>query len=528
MKRHELPTGQQIKRWMIVAVSSLLLGCSNANIKTPLTPFEQSQRSVQETVQTSSMLPEIVLPQIEEKQAKPKSFSLAVKDMDIRSVLKVFIDSSELSLVIDQDVQGKVTVDLKQVSLEQLLFYVLEPLNLDYVRDGNVLYISTRKLKTRIFMVNYLASKRSTSGSISISGSNEKSSSSGSISSSNEFDFWTKLEAQLQVLVAQSDMTEDEKHKPELLINRGSGVVLVRATPKVLHQIEQFLDLVGDASRRQVRIEAKIVEVTLNDENRFGINWERMSEVFPDRLFGSDVSVSAASGFQLAPGTPGGVFATFASERTNAVLQALKKQGNVQVLSSPSISTLNNQPALIKVAQEKVAFVVKTELQTSGVGAESVTTKTTEAEIKKVTDGLSLRVTPNISRNGMIIMDVHPVITKLERFENITDDLGQRIGVEPVVNVREINAILKARSGESVIMGGLMEESNSKEKTKVPFLGSIPVMGALFQSQVDVKTKKELVIFITPTLLDEENGVALVEQKKFSLQKGFPGVWENK
>ncbi len=525
MKKQKLARMQWTNKWIVVAVSILLVSCSSVSTKVPMTPLETTPRATR-SIQPISTLPEIVLPQIEEKQAKPKSFSLSVKDMDIRSVLKVFIDASDLSLVIDSDVEGQVTVDLKQVSLEQLLFYVLDPLNLDYIRDGNVLRISTRKLKTRIFMVNYLASKRSTNGTISISGSNEKASSSGSISSTNEFDFWTKLEAQLQVLVDQSELPKKDKQKPELLINQGSGVVLVKATPKVLHQIEQFLDLVGSASQRQVRIEAKIVEVTLNDENRFGIDWKRMSDVFPDRLFGSDVSVSAVGGFHLEPGTPGGVFATFAAEKTNAVLEALKKQGNVQVLSSPSISTLNNQPALIKVAQEKVAFVVKTELQTSGVGTESTTTKTTEAEIKKVTDGLSLRVTPHISSNGMIIMDVHPVITKLERFENITDDLGQRIGVEPVVNVREVNAILKARSGESVIMGGLMEEANTKEKTEVPLLGSVPVVGALFQSRVDVKQKKELVIFITPTLLDEENGVALLEEKKFSLQKRFPGVFD--
>jgi MSHA type pilus biogenesis protein MshL len=283
-------------------------------------------------------------------------------------------------------------------------------------------------------------------------------------------------------------------------INRQAGIVLVTAFPDVIAKAAELLEAIEGTIQRQVLIHAKILEVSLKDEFRYGINY--------DMLFGllkkGRRDLSLGQGLDEASRTllpnlvkdikqvEGFFQFTIRTGDVDAILEALTVQGDVNVISSPKISTLNNQTAIIKVGQQKTFFTVtSTTFATTGT---PVTTETVNPST--ITIGVTLDVTPQISSDGFITMNIHP---------SVTDQVGittSRKGDEaPILDVRETDTVIRVKDGETIVIGGLMQEKIDSEENRVPVLGNIPGLGVLFRQVNNKKKKVDLAIFLTPTIL---------------------------
>lgn len=495
-------------------------------------------------------LKELVIPQSEEAKKIPeKLYSFFVRDADIQEVLLAFSRESELNIVIDPELSGKVTIDLKRVTMKEFLDAVLSPLGWTYSIDGRFVKILRPQLETRLFTLNYISTKRSgkreiyasTGGGLQTgafagqqtgalpgqqTAVSPGSSNTGysNLTSVDEVDLWDEIEKGLEAIIfgsvnekARQVTSESEKMTltrtdgkgKKLVINKSTGIILAADYPTNLNKVASFLETIEGSSQRQVTIQAKIIEVILSDAFREGINWKVIEGLprfvnlswgltdkakttgFPGGSSPSSTgnTISTPGTFKVAPF--GGVLAigTGGSEvLLSDIVQAISEQGDVKVLSSPTISTLNNQKAIIRVANQDVFFIT---------GAVSTQTTVTQFIQPMTIDiGIILDVTPQISEDGSIIMNIHP---------SVTDKFGEKLSPDgrstfPLLSVRETDTTVKVRDGQTIIIAGLMQEKTEETFIGVPGLKSIPLLGGLFRYKAETKRNSELVIMITPTL----------------------------
>ena len=298
-----------------------------------------------------------------------------------------------------------------------------------------------------------------------------------------------------------------------VIANRETGVVTVRATGRQHEKVQEFIDQVMSAARRQVLIEATILEVGLSDTYRQGIEWSRL--LGSGTRFGiTGPALGASAGntvtpFSIAYNSAGGIDST---------IKLLEGFGTVKVLSSPKLSVLNNQTAVIKVVEEYVYFSVKADTtQTTNAGALTTVTTTPQA----VSVGLVMTVTPQVSEADEIILNVRPTISSIADFRrdpnpNIPATIANLV---PQIRTREIESILRLGDGETAILGGLMEDRIDYKTGRVPLIGSLPVLGEAFTNRDNAIQKTELVIFLRPVVVREPNLVANTAH----LRKQLPG-----
>ena len=309
-----------------------------------------------------------------------------------------------------------------------------------------------------------------------------------------------------------------------VIANRETGVVTVRATGRQHEKVREFIDQVMASARRQVLIEATILEVGLSDTYRQGIEWSRL---LPSGtrfgITGPSLGTGAgntATPFSLAYSSAGGIDST---------IRLLEGFGTVKVLSSPKLSVLNNQTAVIKVVEEYVYFSVKADTtQTTNAGALTTVTTTPQA----VSVGLVMTVTPQVSPHDEIILNVRPTISSIADFRrdpnpNIPPGIPNLV---PQIRTREIESILRVGSGETAILGGLMEDRIDYKTGRVPLIGALPLLGEVFTSRDNAVQKTELVIFLRPVVVREPNLVANtphlrehLPQADFFTDKPVPG-----
>lgn len=310
---------------------------------------------------------------------------------------------------------------------------------------------------------------------------------------------------------AKSTTAEFEK-SVSVFANRETGVLLARATSRQHEKIQEFIDSVMSTAKRQVLIEATIVEVKLNDQYRQGINWSR--------------ALLGAQGFALSQAGTTGIGATAGALTINyfdptsefgnilASVQLLEKFGNVKVLSSPKLSVMNNQTASLKVADSKVYFSLQS-TYTPPTGTATTGTYLVTSTANSVSVGLTMSVTPQISDTETVTINLRPSISRIISYAkdpnpNLANPCGTGIatcnipGIEnliPEIQTREMESIIKVESGQTAVMGGLIQESIDKNTSEVPFLARIPLLGNLFQNRDDTTTKTELVIFLRPIVI---------------------------
>lgn len=285
-----------------------------------------------------------------------------------------------------------------------------------------------------------------------------------------------------------------------VILNPETGIISVRATARQHEKVQEFLDQVMASARRQVLIEATVAEVTLSQNYQQGIDWSRVRA----NALATGLTLIQANPNNIGAGlltigarhvsSSGGVF--------NATIKLLEDFGNVRVLSSPKLSVLNNQTAILKVVDNLVYFTIKADTTTNQTSA--ITTYTTQ--LHSVPVGLVMNVTPQISAEDTVLLNIRPSISR--KFGAVVDpnpDL-QRLGIRneiPVIRTREMESILRVDNGNIVVMGGLMEDSLDNADQAVPAVSALPILGNLFQQRNDTRRKTELVVFLRPVVIKD-------------------------
>lgn len=294
--------------------------------------------------------------------------------------------------------------------------------------------------------------------------------------------------------------------------NKETGVLIVRATSRQHEKVQQFVDQVMQSAKRQVLLEATIVEVNLKNEHTQGIDWKKVTTglIAAGTVAGNSIAQATTGLLTLQTTNSGGTF--------QATLKLLENFGNIKVLSSPKLSVMNNQTATLKVADNKVFFTMKAD--TALNNGSSLTTYTTTPN--SVTVGFIMNVTPQISENDEVTINVRPTITRITGYiEDPTPSLAAA-GVKnliPEIQTREMESIIKVNSGQIAVMGGLMQEELNNTAGTVPGAVNIPIFGNLFKNTANTTNKTELVIFLHPVVIKD----ASIEGDYSGYRNSLPG-----
>lgn len=531
-----------MRAMLCLSAMLFLAGCATPSGKNPTadTIKNAMNQAAQESVLPSkpdavndALLPplSVNMPKMDNKSLETK-FDLTVKDTPASQVFLAIVSGTRYSMLLHPEVGGNISLNLKDVSVYEALEAIRETYGYDYKVDGSRIYIQPLTLQTRIFQVSYLTGQRDgtsslrvASGSVSdnptggttgtsTTGTGQNSNSSR-VTMTSSTDFWDELGKALTAIVGS------EKGR-SVVVSPMSGVIVVRAMPDELRNIAAYLKASQLSIERQVILEAKIVEVQLNDTFQSGVNWAAFkngpnSGVTAGQLSpggslapagslsngiitsspGANMSMAAASA--LPDGAMVGSLFGLAFQTSNfaALLNFLESQGNVHVLSSPRIATLNNQKAVLKVGTDE--FFV-TEI-TGGTPSTTTTAGTAPTvKVQPFFSGIALDVTPRIDQDNGIILHVHPSVS-LVTTVNKKLDLGVLMGTYnlPLASssVSETDSVVRARDGQIVAIGGLMRQATFDDNSGLPGLPK-----AVFGQTSKRTEKRELVILLKPTVVD--------------------------
>lgn len=476
-----------------------------------------------------ALLPPLSVPRPEGGSATvDPRFDIAVSGAPARQVFAQIVDGTRYSMIVHPDVKGAISLNLKGVSVEDALRAIREVYGYEYRRDGDRFFIFGTGIQTRIFQVDYLnLTRKGTSdtrvqpGELHLGGGEGEQGSRGvHLSTASTADFWKELRDTLTSMIGGSTEEGATGNAGDrfIAVNAASGQVVVRAFPRELRAVEEYLAAMQNAVARQVVLEAKIVNVELNDKFQAGINWAALqgSSIFGmtggGTIFDGGVleGVSEIAGDfgdltgVLPSGTTtsafGGAF-TIATQTTDffAFIELLKAQGDVHVLSSPRVSTVNNQKALIKVGGDELFVTGVTSTPSGVVGVPPTTT----IELTPYFSGIVLDVTPQIDQGGVVTLHIHPSVSAVNE-KSKTLVVSNQISSLPLAasSIQESDNVVRARSGQVIVIGGLMKESTTDENAGIPLLSDLPVIGALFKHKRVVKIKQELVILLKPTVIE--------------------------
>ncbi len=428
-------------------------------------------------------------------------FSLSTRGAPLEGVLFGLAREAGLNLVIGNAVDGglPVSVEFKDIPLRQALELILSSCNYFYEIDGNILHI--KALETRIFHFDYalVSNKGETDDSSSDGGDNSGPSGSGSftISSENSDEALKVWDLISSALNSGSGSGGSGGESGGLLspegraeINPMGGLIIVTDRRENLDLVERYLDNLEAALRRQVVIEAKIVQITLSRNFEFGIDWTLLANNFikDGTLAIATNFTTGATGLRIAyRGDPD------RKNVINGVLDALASQGNVKVLSSPRINVLNNQSAVINVGRQ----IPYLQWQSQSSNDEQTVIV---PEVVTAQTGISLGITPQIDADGTVTLHIVPAVADLSEYR--TFSYNNNTFDVPVIDTRMTDTIVRVENGNTIIIGGLITEVVSGNSAGVPYLSGIPLVGNLFKQQKNVKQRVELVIMLTPTVVN--------------------------
>ncbi len=473
-------------------------------------------------------------------------YAFKAEELELKTALAQFARANNLNIIPDRDVVGTVTLDVHDLPLEQMLRALLEDGDCLWKEDGGL--IRVRNTETKTFNVDYLRLSRTSVGQSSATlasgstgggggssggggggGGNSGSSGGGSSSSisgassvnmtaSNPVDFWKELKEELGALLT-------EKGRAGLAINMTAGLVQVTDRPSALKRVQDYLSGVDISVHRQVDLEARIYDVTLNDQFQFGIDWAHVAAAYGGTLgFGAATFPVANGGAQLldsalgginhissvgstASATPGGNLSTlvFKNFNTQAAVNALAEQGTVEVVSKPRIRTMNNQTAMVKVGEDVPFFNSSTTTLPGATIGTSIQQQ--NITVNSITIGTILYITPQVSDDNWISLDISPVLTSLKQVVTFggtgsgTGSTGGSGATAPDLDTKQASTLVRVRDGTTIVIGGLIQTQTAINNKKVPLLGDIPWMGKLFTGTFRFKQKKEMVMFITPHII---------------------------
>ncbi|MFT6506090.1 pilus (MSHA type) biogenesis protein MshL [Colwellia polaris] len=536
----------------------VLVGCQSAP-KPPTDITQALDKAIDQSKQPKAPKPLQALPnsvrqelmQQEIQQARhgllaEKRLEIAASGVAADQFFAAIVDDSSYSIAVHPDVSGNITLNLKNVTLDETLDVVESLYGYDIRREGRVIQVYPAGIRTETIPLDYLYVKRRGISSTSINSggvsendpdssnsngnnsnnnnnnnggsnngqsgnSNQNSNSGVNIYTENESDFWLELKETLTALVG------DEENR-SVIVSPQAGLVTIKALPAEIAAVKRFIESTEEHLRRQVIIEAKIMEVTLNDDYQQGVKWDQVL----GHIESTDIGFSTTGnivGNTISSAVGGVTSLSFLNKDFSGVIDLLSTQGNVQVLSSPRITATNNQKAIIKVGEDEYFVTDVSSTTTTGTS----TTTTPEIDLTPFFSGIALDVTPQIDANGEVILHIHPSVTITDE-QTKTIKLSDQDIILPLAqsSVRESDTIIRARSGEIVVIGGLIETRKVDIESKTPFFGDIPVMGSLFKSKSESVQKKELVILLKPVVIGHDTWKNQLQDARALLKQWFP------
>ncbi|MFN3901685.1 MAG: pilus (MSHA type) biogenesis protein MshL [Alishewanella aestuarii] len=545
--------------YSVVAVSSLLLaGCKitpDPKVTADATNQLSQAASMPAAVVANPAVPLAVQQEVLAESLRPllrnePRFNVNAQDVALPDFLRSLVADTPYSMVVHPEVSGRISLQLKQVTLSETLEQVRQLFGLDVRQSGSIFQVFPAALRTETIAVNYLMLQRQglsaitvNSGGVSQNSNNQSNQnnrgnfnnnnlgssnslgnlgsmgnqqqfSGSSIQTENRTDFWKDLEQTLQAFLAQA---------PErmVVVSPQAGLVTVRAMPDEIAAIRAFLGQTEQHLQRQVVLEARIIEVTLNDDYQQGINWQNALASIRSTEF--NLTTSGITPANALTAQLGGVTAiSFNNADFNGVINLLQTQGNAQVLSSPRVTAMNNQKAVIKVGQDEY-FVTDVTSNTTIAGT-GATTTSPNISLQPFFSGIALDVTPQIDAQGAVILHVNPSVTETSE-QSKTIRFSDETVVLPLAqsNIRQSDTLIRARSGEIVVIGGLMQTVKSDSVSRTPILGAIPGLGQLFTSKRQIEQKKELVILLKPTVVEPGVWQQQIGQSSEQLQRWQQG-----
>lgn len=503
------------------------------------------------------------------KPALEERFNVAFNNVPAQQFFRSIVAGTRYNMLVHPEVAGTISANLKDVTLQETLEAIREMYGYDYKIEGNRVTIRPLTMQTRMFRVNYLVGSRRgtsnlrvTSTSVSNAGNNNNGYGnqglgvgnqnpannpnqnnpnnpnnpygqgntqldSTDVNTSSDNDFWGDLRESIEAIVGSKTGGRSVVVSPQ------SGVLVIRAMPEELRNVDAYLKATQLAVDRQVILEAKILEVELNDQYQSGINWASFASIkssHPNRVSGGIISpgtglaplpytggqppvisngtgLSASTGFSLsnAANAAGSLFG-LAVQTNNfaALISFLESQGTVHVLSSPRIAAVNNQKAVLKIGTDE--FYV-TGVQTNITSNATGDTVTPSVTLQPFFSGVVLDVTPQIDDSGNILLHVHPSVSQVS-----TVTKGVNLGSAGTLTLplaasstSELDSIVRGQDGQVVAIGGLMRQASTDDTSQLPGAGRVPVLGELFRNKNKINQKRELVVLIKPTIVDSAN-----------------------
>jgi len=496
---------------------------------------------------TRALMPSVQTNPTKNMATVEKRFDLVAEQVPARTFFLSLVEDTPYNITVHPGVEGKISLQLKKVTIPEVLETVKNVYGYDFRQTSQGVEVLPATLQTRSFPVNYLdlnrggtseiqvaagtlsgAGSSNSSSSSASSGSSGSTSSTGSstpagtnskITTSSKADFWEELKKAVETIVGAGEGRK-------VAVSPLASLVVVQAMPDELKRVEEFLKSAELSLNRQVILEAKILEVELDDSAQAGINWGMVNGNVTNSLVGGStiakpfnfsdtiprVASDLASTVGVTPGgrplntsskvsTFGGVFALSMSSRNlSTFIELLGAQGKVHVLSSPRVSTINNQKALIKVGTDK--FFV-TNVSTTTTASTATTQSTPNVTFDSFFSGVALDVTPHITDTDEITLHIHPTISVVEDDPKSLTIANQTQSFPLAKStIRESDSVVRAKNGEMVIIGGLMQNQSSDFKQGIPILKDLPLLGNLFRHTVQKTTKSELVILLRPIVVN--------------------------
>jgi len=547
--------------WTILIAALFMAGCVNPTVSTV-------RETKAGPVYTAPKAQEKFEPQKKDPAAfrntdSGRTYSLTLKNAEIKDVLMLLSKESGVPIVAERGITGLVKIEAQNRKLGELLYAVLKPLGYTAIVENGLIMVGRPQLTSRTFRVNYIKDKRNSTSNTNVSGfAAGGGSGSVTVSTEGKSDFWGALESSLEMLVfgtsglgkregggyirgeaekkfvgertissaaqttggsssqggynrqsastmndrlvTQSTEVDDpqlqntqisQNQLKQLVVNETAGIIQVTDFNENLDKIASFLTDVEEGSKRQVLIQAHIMEVSLKDSFSLGIDWKAVLDKATNTTL-AQVLIPSSVGASAVVNNSTFKFSSAGSD-FSVLLDAMKEQGNVNMLSSPKISALNNQKAVIKLTTKEVSWVSSKTTQNNAIGGQD--TFTTTPQVDEV--GIFLDVTPQIGQDGSIIMQIHPSVSEIREVSTSPD----KSSTKPVINVREIDTMVDARTGETIVIAGLISDRLVESKKSVPLLGDIPYLGMLFSYSKQDRTKNELVVMVTPYILNTKS-----------------------
>lgn len=520
-----------------------LSGCSSLDSMNDTAVTDESIAALQQAINEQKkdtevaedaapqLLPPPIVPPLDIQtlgKASEERFDVIADGLSAHDFFMGLVQGTDYNMIVHRDIEGAVSLKLKNVTVEEVMQAMRKVYGYEYRREGKLYQVVPAKLQTEMFQLNYLDVQRegvsdtqvsagsvrdsaSDSGSSSSDSSSDSSSSGSSstlvgtrISTKTSANFWVNLKQTLDALIAGDGR--------RVVVTPQTGMIIVRALPSELATVREYLERAELTLHRQVVIEAKILEITLSDKFQAGVNWATLGE--PSA--GKTITLNQVASSITADGL-GGIFrSTFALNDFTAVIELLGRQGDVQVLSSPRVSTVNNQKAVIKVGTDEFFVTAVETTTTTGTS----TTTTPSVELTPFFSGIALDVTPQISGKGEIVLHIHPTVSEVEDQQkqiNVgSDDFSIPLAFS---SIRESDSIVRADSGQVIVIGGLMKSENNDQNDSTPLLGDIPGVGNLFKQRRSVGSKTELVILLRPVLANNDSWQKELERSLQSFER---------